>query len=446
MKNKLQEKLQKLAGVENASDFLIGSVTEVAELANIKAKDGALIIERTNNTLYIFDEVSGWVAVSGAGGGSGLADVVDDTTPQLGGDLDVNGNDIISSTGVIELKLNDAAGASGVLITDNGGSTVFGVASDGTIQASGTIDGRDLSVDGTKLDGIEALADVTDEANVVSSLDGATLTAVTVAGTDKVIVQDASDSDNIKTVTAQSIADLGASGSGITDIVDDTTPQLGGNLDLNGNTVGDASAADLTKLSELIATSTELNYIDGVTSNIQTQLDTKTTVSSGSGAPASTPSNVGDIYVDTTDDIIYIASGTASSADWEEQVVVDGTSLADGEILVWDATNSKFVRDPRVTGTGAVTAVDMNSIMGNFYSTTTASTTGTLTLNNAIAGGRTTIRIQNATAGGPTISGTGITVSKKGDWTTNYDTTDVNTIYIEMVTATLAWAWITAVD
>lgn len=58
-------------------------------------------------------------------------------------------------------------------------------------------------------------------------------------------------------------------------LVEDLTPQLGGSLDLNGNDVGSASAADLTKLSELTATSTELNYVDGVTSAIQTQLDGK---------------------------------------------------------------------------------------------------------------------------------------------------------------------------
>lgn len=40
-----------------------------------------------------------WVVQSGGGGG--LADVVDDTTPQLGGDLDTNGNKITNSTGVI---------------------------------------------------------------------------------------------------------------------------------------------------------------------------------------------------------------------------------------------------------------------------------------------------------------------------------------------------------
>lgn len=66
----------------------------------------------------------------------------------------------------------------------------------------------------TKLAGIEALADVTDEANVVSALDGATLTSATVAATDKVLVQDADDADNLKTVTAQSIADLASGGGG----------------------------------------------------------------------------------------------------------------------------------------------------------------------------------------------------------------------------------------
>ena len=59
----------------------------------------------------------------------------------------------------------------------------------------------------SKLSAIEPLADVTDEANVIASLDGATLTSVTVASDDKVIIQDLSDSDNIKTVTAQAIAE-----------------------------------------------------------------------------------------------------------------------------------------------------------------------------------------------------------------------------------------------
>ncbi len=48
-----------------------------------------------------------WAANSGGGGGSGISDVVADTTPQLGGNLDVNGNDIVStSNGDIDLDPN----------------------------------------------------------------------------------------------------------------------------------------------------------------------------------------------------------------------------------------------------------------------------------------------------------------------------------------------------
>ena len=66
----------------------------------------------------------------------------------------------------------------------------------------------------TKLTGIETAADVTGEANVIAALAGSALTNVTVSSADKVIIQDVSDADNIKSVTAQSIADLAAGGSG----------------------------------------------------------------------------------------------------------------------------------------------------------------------------------------------------------------------------------------
>ncbi len=42
----------------------------------------------------------------------------------------------------------------------------------GNVTLAGTVDGRDVATDGTKLDGIEASADVTDTANVVAALTG----------------------------------------------------------------------------------------------------------------------------------------------------------------------------------------------------------------------------------------------------------------------------------
>lgn len=40
------------------------------------------------------------------------------------------------------------------------------------------------------------------------------------------------------------------------------------------------------------------------------------TISSGTSAPSSTPTKVGDIYVDTTNLKLYFATGTSSSSDW----------------------------------------------------------------------------------------------------------------------------------
>jgi hypothetical protein len=84
----------------------------------------------------------------------------------------------------------------------------------GDITVSGTVDGRDVATDGTKLDGIEALADVTDETNVVSSLSGATLTDAGVpASDDKVLIQDTSDSNNLKYVDISDLPSGGGSGN-----------------------------------------------------------------------------------------------------------------------------------------------------------------------------------------------------------------------------------------
>jgi hypothetical protein len=40
-------------------------------------------------------------------------------------------------------------------------------------------------------------------------------------------------------------------------------------------------------------------------------------ISSGEGAPSSTPSKVGDLYFDTSGEKVYGATGTSSSSDWK---------------------------------------------------------------------------------------------------------------------------------
>ena len=64
-------------------------------------------------------------------------------------------------------------------------------------------------------------------------------------------------------------------------------------------------------------------------------------VSSGAGAPSSTPSDVGNIYIDLTADRMYMATDTVSSADWD-LIPVTGAqikTLYEGEANAY--TNTK---------------------------------------------------------------------------------------------------------
>lgn len=184
----------------NSSD---GQIINDATRGSFKIKRGSAA--NTDNVFEILDGsgivVASFTANKRLNIGSGNAFNLDKssaTSPTINFDS----NDyIIYSTGANEYRffINSA--------------NVFAIDGSGNVTLLGTLDGRDVAADGSKLDGIESGADVTNSANVTSSLGSASLTAVTVATDDKVIVQDTSDSDNIKTVTAQSIADLASSSS-----------------------------------------------------------------------------------------------------------------------------------------------------------------------------------------------------------------------------------------
>lgn len=184
---------------------------------------------------------------------SGLSDIVNDTTPQLGGDLHTNGNNIvladfdrlyagtgndleiyhnsnnnsfikatnangelhIDSAGEINiwangykriytigdgLRLLDGAGANGLEVSSTKVRSYKNLTVDGNITVSGLVDSRDI------------------QANIPASL-GTSGQVLTV--------------DSAGTGTEWTTV----SGVGITDLVQDTTPQLGGDLDTNGNNI-----------------------------------------------------------------------------------------------------------------------------------------------------------------------------------------------------------------
>jgi hypothetical protein len=178
------------------SNLDIGNEVDWAVISDVADISAAFT---TGDKILIFEAGVGMRKVDyddlpGAGGG--LSNIVEDTTPQLGGMLDVNGNAIGDGTlelltftedisAVNHVNIENEATGNGPIIRSAGddtninlefqakGSGIFNFDSNidvtGNIVVSGTVDGRDVATDGTKLDGIETAADVTDVTNVTAA-------------------------------------------------------------------------------------------------------------------------------------------------------------------------------------------------------------------------------------------------------------------------------------
>lgn len=68
---------------------------------------------------------------------------------------------------------------------------------------------------------------------------------------------------------------------------------------------------------------------------------------SGAGAPSSTPSAVGDIYIDTTNDVAYIATDTVSSSDWKVFTGLIGATEATGSVTLTNTSNPMQAINPQ---------------------------------------------------------------------------------------------------
>ena len=148
----------------------------------------------------------------------------------------------------------------------------------GAVTTNSTFDGRDVAADGTKLDGIEASADVTDTTNVVASLTaGSNITiaadgtiASTASGGNETLQQTLAIGNTTTTDTKIQFRDTGlyinSSADGQLDIVADTEVQIAattvdvnGILDVSGNIVAGGTvdgrdvATDGTKLDGIEA-------------------------------------------------------------------------------------------------------------------------------------------------------------------------------------------------
>ena len=198
------------------------------------------------------------------------ADVTD--TDNVVASLTAGANITIAADGTISATSsggNETLAQTLVLGNTTGGTDISVSTGDNIVVATGsTVDGRDISVDGTKLDGIEASADVTDTANVTAA--GALM---------------ASEVVNLDQVKNFDSADYATAAQGVT--ADNALPLSGGTM------TGVIASFESTGIDDN-ATSTQLTITDS-TSTFAGDV------------------SIGGILLDNSADKVFVGDGTNSS-------------------------------------------------------------------------------------------------------------------------------------
>ena len=154
--------------------------------------------------------------------------------------LDANGADVL-------LKDNGSqygalTNSSGNLIIKSGSTTALTFSgADVTIAGDLTVSGDDITM-GTNTSGNLLIADGT---NFNSVAVGSLSEISTVANDDVFLAVDTSGGGLKKITRSTIVSGLAASGAAISNIVEDTTPQLGGDLDVNGNGIVSVSNGNI---------------------------------------------------------------------------------------------------------------------------------------------------------------------------------------------------------
>ena len=430
-----------------------GSVSEAFKTISVSGQDD-VVADGATDTLTIAAGTGMTVTTTAASdtitfATTAITSVAADTSPQLGGDLDVNGNSIVSTsnaniqitpngTGKVRLDGNVDI-QSGEIILKNSGSVsniklycessnahytqlqsaahsaysgnitltlptstgnLIGTGDSGTVtntmlagsiaasklagsignsklsNSSITIGSDSISLGGTQTDlnGITSLDvdNITIDGNVISSTDTNGNITLTPNGTGKVILKGitypASDGTNGQAIVTDgsgnlSFSTISGGGSGISNVSEDTTPQLGGDLDVNGQ--------------DLVSTSNaNINIIPNGTGDVTLQTDTVQIGDSNTDATITT-NGTGDLTLNTNNGtnsgsivIADAANGNITiTPNGSGQVVLDGLSFptADGsanQVLKTDGSgNLSFVNQSGGGGTApAVSSISPSTI------------------------------------------------------------------------------------
>ncbi len=237
-----------IADGTNFNSVAVGSLSEISSVAN---DDVLLAVDTSGGGLK---KIARSTLVSGLATSGAISNVVEDSTPQLGGDLDVNGNALVStSNGNIALTPN----GSGVVRID--GSNGIDIQSGSiSIKNSGSQSYVDFYCESSNAHyaRLQAPAHSAFSGNITLTLPATTDTVAGIAATqtftNKTLTSPKINEDVAVTATATEI--------NLLDGVTSTTAEL--NI-LDGVT---STAAELNILDGVTSTAAELNILDGVTS------------------------------------------------------------------------------------------------------------------------------------------------------------------------------------
>ena len=185
------------------------------------------------------------------GGSAALQDLADDLTPQLGGNLDINGKIINGSGSIVVTGGIQATSFTGDLIGNATSATTANSATTATTatNAAGLTGSPAIQVASVVATG-HIQADTVSVASTLTYEDVTSIDSIGIVTARSGIKVLGGGIDAVGTITATAFSGDGSLltnvGGGINDIVDDTTPQLGGNLDINGKTINGTGNITIT--------------------------------------------------------------------------------------------------------------------------------------------------------------------------------------------------------
>ena len=280
----------------NFNSIAVGDLSEISSVAN---DDVFVAVDTSGGGLK---KITRSAIVAGLATSGAISNVSEDSTPQLGGDLDLNGNDIVTtSNATLDLAPNGT----------------------GTVVVRGNTNSGRIVLNCESNSHGQTLASQPHSASVTNTMllpAGASSTLVSLVSTDtltnKTLTSPKINEDVAVTATATEI--------NILDGVTSTTAEL--NI-LDGVT---STASELNILDGVTSTASELNLVDG--SSAGTIVNSKAVIYGSSGEVNATTLQIAGTSITSTAAELNILDGVTATA--TELNIMDGDTSASSTTLV----------------------------------------------------------------------------------------------------------------